>query len=147
MIARAGVPPESLTLEVTEGQLLAADARTHASRIIELGAGLALDDFGIGYSSLSYLRQLPLSLLKIDRSFVSSLGSQPDSAAIVRSAVELGHALGYKVIAEGVEDADARQELVAMGCDYAQGHLIGRPMPSGELIVWVQSRPSAPATV
>src|SRR5436305_14830544 len=109
MGTRAGVRADRVPLEVTAGHLLAADATTHASRIIELGAGLALDDFGIGYSSLSYLRQLPLSLLKIDRSFVSSLGSQPDSAAIVRSAVELGHALGHKVIAEGVEDADARQ--------------------------------------
>ena len=147
MITRAGVPAGQVTLEVTEGHLLAADATTHASRIIELGAGLALDDFGIGYSSLSYLRQLPLTLLKIDRSFVSSLGVQPDSAAIVRSAVELGHALGYKVIAEGVEDESVREQLTEMGCDFAQGHLFGRAMPSDLLIVWVQNQLGKEAAV
>lgn len=146
MIARAGVPAERLVLEVTEGHLLAADATTHASRIVELGAGLALDDFGIGYSSLSYLRQLPLTHLKIDRSFVASLGVQPDSVAIVRSAIELGHALGYKVVAEGVEDEAAREALKEMGCDYAQGHAIGWPMPVAKLLEWVRQRESESAT-
>ena len=94
---------------------------------------LALDDFGTGYSSLLYLMRLPVNEIKIDRSFVSALATDPDSGAIVRSAVGLGHNLGLRVVAEGLQDRMAEAVLVEAGCDAAQGFLIGRPAEEAEI--------------
>ncbi len=133
MVARAlgtfKVEPERLTLEITEGVAMAAAAGKALHRLNEMGVRLALDDFGTGYSSLLYLMRLPVNEIKIDRSFVSALASDPDSGAIVRSAVGLGHNLGLRVVAEGLQDRAAEAVLVEAGCDAAQGFLIGRPAP------------------
>jgi EAL domain-containing protein (putative c-di-GMP-specific phosphodiesterase class I) len=102
-------------------------------RLHRLGVGLAVDDFGTGYSSMAYLRELPVDELKIDRSFVSQMATSPSDAVIVRSTIDLGHNLGLRVVAEGVETQHAWQQLSALGCDIAQGYYLGRPMPAAEL--------------
>jgi diguanylate cyclase (GGDEF)-like protein/PAS domain S-box-containing protein len=137
MVARAlgtfKVDPQRLTLEITEGVAMAAAAAKALHRLNEMGVRLALDDFGTGYSSLLYLMRLPVNEIKIDRSFVSALASDPDSGAIVRSAVGLGHNLGLRVVAEGLQDRAAEAILVEAGCDAAQGFLVGRPAPEREI--------------
>jgi diguanylate cyclase (GGDEF)-like protein/PAS domain S-box-containing protein len=137
MVARAlgtfKVEPQRLTLEITEGVAMAAAAAKALHRLNEMGVRLALDDFGTGYSSLLYLMRLPVNEIKIDRSFVSGLASDPDSGAIVRSAVGLGHNLGLRVVAEGLQDRAAEAVLVEAGCDAAQGFLVGRPAPEREI--------------
>jgi len=137
MVARAlgnfKVEPHRLTLEITEGVAMAAAAAKALHRLNEMGVRLALDDFGTGYSSLLYLMRLPVNEIKIDRSFVSALASDPDSGAIVRSAVGLGHNLGLRVVAEGLQDRMAEAVLVEAGCDAAQGFLVGRPVPEAEM--------------
>ncbi len=137
MVARAlgtfKVEPQRLTLEITEGVAMAAAAAKALHRLNEMGVRLSLDDFGTGYSSLLYLMRLPVNEIKIDRSFVSALASDPDSGAIVRSAVGLGHNLGLRVVAEGLQDRAAEAVLVEAGCDAAQGFLVGRPCPEREM--------------
>src|SRR5260370_19467697 len=98
-----------------------------------MGVRLALDDVGTGYSSLLYLMRLPVDEIKIDRSFVSALAADPDSGAIVRSAVGLGHNLGLRVVAEGLQDRAAEAILIEAGCDAAQGFLVGRPVPEHDI--------------
>ncbi|HXC76050.1 MAG TPA: EAL domain-containing protein [Candidatus Acidoferrum sp.] len=136
MVARAlessKVEPHRLTLEITEGVAMAAAAGKALARLSEMGIRLSLDDFGTGYSSLLYLMRLPVNEIKIDRSFVSGLATDPDSGAIVRSAVGLGHNLGLRVVAEGLQDRAAEAILVESGCDAAQGFLIGRPADERE---------------
>jgi diguanylate cyclase (GGDEF)-like protein/PAS domain S-box-containing protein len=131
MVARAlessNVEPHRLTLEITEGVAMAAAAGKALARLSEMGIRLSLDDFGTGYSSLLYLMRLPVNEIKIDRSFVTGLATDPDSGAIVRSAVGLGHNLGLRVVAEGLQDRAAEAILLEAGCDAAQGFLIGRP--------------------
>ncbi len=127
------VEPSRLTLEITEGVAMAAAAAKALRRLHEMGVRLALDDFGTGYSSLLYLMRLPVNEIKIDRSFVSALATDPDSGAIVRSAVGLGHNLGLRVVAEGLQDQLAEAVLVDAGCDAAQGFLVGRPAEESEI--------------
>jgi EAL domain-containing protein (putative c-di-GMP-specific phosphodiesterase class I) len=112
---------------------MAAAAAKALRRLHEIGVRLALDDFGTGYSSLLYLMRLPVNEIKIDRSFVSALATDPDSGAIVRSAVGLGHNLGLRVVAEGLQDRMAEAVLVEAGCDAAQGFLVGRPVEASEI--------------
>jgi diguanylate cyclase (GGDEF)-like protein/PAS domain S-box-containing protein len=132
-LASSSADPLRLTLEITEGVAMAAAAGKALHRLRELGVRLALDDFGTGYSSLLYLMRLPVNEIKIDQSFVSGLASDPDSAAIVRSAVGLGHNLGLRVVAEGLQDRAAEDILVEAGCDAAQGVLVGRPAAEPEI--------------
>ena len=94
---------------------------------------MAIDDFGKGYSSLSYLKRLPMDLLKIDRSFVAGFGQDPRDTTIAESIVSLAHALGLQVIGEGVENAEQLERLRSMGCDLAQGYHIARPLPAEEV--------------
>ena len=133
------VDPKHLMLEISEGASVAAPAAKAMERLAEMGVRLALDDFGTGYSSLIYLRRLPVHELKIDRSFIKTLPGDPDAAAIVRAAVGLGHSLGLRVIAEGVEDRDAEVMLVDAGVDAAQGFFIGRPAPEPEMTALLES--------
>ncbi|MBO0839526.1 MAG: EAL domain-containing protein [Sciscionella sp.] len=141
-LRRHEIPAERLTFELTESQVMADPARALPvlRRLHELGVVLAVDDFGTGYSSLAYLRQLPVDEVKIDKSFVLSMGTDLGDLAVVRSIVELGHSLGLTVVAEGVEDDAARDALVTMGCDVAQGYLISRPLPADKLEAWLRAR-------
>jgi diguanylate cyclase (GGDEF)-like protein len=130
-----GVPARSLQLEITEGVLMSDPTRAAAtlSGLAALGLELSLDDFGTGYSSLVHLKRLPVSEIKIDRSFVQRMHVNEDDAVIVRSIIDLGGALGLRVVAEGVETVDAWNRLAELGCDLAQGWYLGRPMPADEL--------------
>ncbi|HJQ47198.1 MAG TPA: bifunctional diguanylate cyclase/phosphodiesterase [Amycolatopsis sp.] len=141
-LERFDVPPELLTFELTESGVMAdpQKALPILRRLHTLGIVLAVDDFGTGYSSLAYLRQLPVDEVKIDKSFVLGMGTDLGDLAVVRSIVELGHSLGLTVVAEGVEDDVARDQLEAMGCDVAQGYLISRPLAEDRLETWLQAR-------
>jgi diguanylate cyclase (GGDEF)-like protein len=130
-----GLRPDQLVMELTETALAADNATIAASldRLRSLGVQLAIDDFGTGHTSLSDLRQVPAQHLKIDRSFMSGLDADPSSIAIVGAMVNMGHALGMQVIAEGVEHAAQADQLDALGCDAVQGYLIARPQPLEDL--------------
>ena len=139
--------PACLTLEVTEGVAMAAAAGKALHRLSDMGVKISLDDFGTGYSSLLYLKRLPVSEIKIDRSFVAGLASDGDSAAIVRSAVGLGHNLGLRVVAEGLQDRHAEAILMDSGCDAAQGFLIGRPVSGVEMTSYLSTTSGAERAV
>jgi diguanylate cyclase (GGDEF)-like protein len=131
----SGLPPERLLVEVTESTVMAdADAAEVALRAIAaLGVSVAIDDFGTGYSSLVYLKRYDLHALKVDRTFVAGMGVSAEDDAIVASIINLARAVGAVCIAEGVETPEQHAALVALGCDYAQGFLFGRPVPAEAL--------------
>jgi diguanylate cyclase (GGDEF)-like protein len=133
-LAKHGLPPEALELEVTENIALAAEAETRATlrALRVLGVGLALDDFGTGFASLTTLKSLPVDRLKIDRGFVAQLPSNAHDRAIVEAVLALAGTLGLEVVAEGVETAEQEAYLRARGCQEAQGYLFGRPVPAWE---------------
>jgi diguanylate cyclase (GGDEF)-like protein len=135
LLARHGVAAGSLELEITEDTVVSdpARARVVLGRLSRLGVRLAIDDFGSGYSSLGYLKRLPVNVLKIDKSFVLGMLNNDDDAVIVRSTIDLGHNLGLEVVAEGVETEEVRSRLQALGCDVAQGHWLSRPVPAREI--------------
>jgi len=148
LLQRWDARPDLLRLEMTE-TVLAADperALQTMDSLRAMGVHIALDDFGIGYSSLAYLNRLPLDEIKIDRSFVIGMIDDESSATIVRATVELGHGLGYAVVAEGVENAETRQRLTALGCDAIQGFLVARPMPADQTAEWI-GRATIPTVV
>jgi EAL domain-containing protein (putative c-di-GMP-specific phosphodiesterase class I) len=135
-LADAGVPPHCLQLEVTETVFLGrgADCVERTLKLLSAaGITIALDDFGTGYASLSHLKQFPVDLLKIDRSFVRELGHSPDAAAIIRAVINLGHSLEIEIVAEGIETAAQEARLVAQGCDYGQGYLYSRAIPGADI--------------
>lgn len=142
LIAASGIDPRRLTLEVTESAAMSDPAG--AARALEalkaLGVAVSMDDYGTGLSTLTYLKQLPLDELKLDRSFVQFAHQNRSDAVLVRSTVELAHELGLKVVAEGVEDEACLAYLRAVGCDIAQGYLIGKPMPWDALLALVSDR-------
>jgi diguanylate cyclase (GGDEF)-like protein len=135
VLRASGLPPSALTMEVTESVLVTEGSVAHAvlNDLQALGIRIAIDDFGIGYSSLSYLAKLPVHSLKVDRSFIAGLGSPGQDASIVTAMVELAHKLGLAVVAEGVETEAELAELRRAHCDEAQGFLLGRPAPFGNL--------------
>ena len=147
-LTRHGVPPWALHLEVTE-QMMIRDA-TRATGVLaglrELGVRLAVDDYGTGYSSLTYLRALPVDDLKLDRAFIAHCDVDPRSAAIVASTVELAHNLGMRMIAEGVESQAIFDHLRRWGCDLAQGYHLGRPQPAERLTAVLQGHHLAVAS-
>ncbi len=138
-LRQTGIEPERLELEITESALMADPRRVLATlaRLERLGIAIALDDFGTGYSSMLHLRRLPLKEVKIDRSFVMGVATDPDDAAIVRSMIDLARALGLRIVAEGVEDERTWRMLVEAGCDLAQGWYFARPMPPDRLLDWL----------
>ncbi len=142
LLRDAGLGHDALTVEITEsGIMLDRVLVTGAlSRLRAMGVGVAIDDFGTGYSALSYLKDLPVDALKIDRSFVQPIAGDRRSAAIVATAVTLGHALGLEVVAEGVEDEASLELLRSLGCDTAQGYHLGRPLPADGFAAWVRER-------
>jgi EAL domain-containing protein (putative c-di-GMP-specific phosphodiesterase class I) len=146
LLTEHGVAADRLEIEVTEGAVMRdpAAATRVLGRLTGLGVGvIAIDDFGTGYSSLARLHELPLDTLKIDQSFVMRMAREGDET-IVRSIVELAHALGLTVIAEGVEDEATWARLAELGCDFVQGYALTRPLPAGEFADWLAERdPSA----
>jgi diguanylate cyclase (GGDEF)-like protein len=141
-LARHGVPPGALQLEITEHVLL-EDPQRAADTMAGLtghGVKMSLDDFGTGYSSLVHLKRLPVSELKIDRSFVARLVADAEDAEIVRCTVDLAHSLGLLVVAEGVEDDETWERLRDLGCDAIQGWLVAAAMPPDEATAWLRLR-------
>ena len=145
--AATGVDPRSLLLEITESALMrdVTAAATVLGALADLGVVLAVDDFGTGFSSLSYLKRFPVKVLKIDRSFVDGLGTNPEDSGIVAAIRALGVSLGLDVVAEGVETELQSRKLLELDCAYAQGYLFGRPVAADELEPWLDA--AAPAGV
>ncbi|MEO8133273.1 MAG: EAL domain-containing protein [Betaproteobacteria bacterium] len=135
------IPAALISLEITESALMEdpAGAQATLQQLHALGVTLSIDDYGTGYSSLAYLKQLAVNELKIDQTFVMGMESDRQNLAIVRSTIELGHNLGLAVVAEGVETEFELQELVRLGCDFAQGYWIGRPMTCDALEAWLKA--------
>jgi diguanylate cyclase (GGDEF)-like protein len=146
-LTRHRIHPSLLTCEITESAAMEDTAATQETfrRLGELGAHLSIDDFGTGYSSLSYLRQLPAEELKIDASFVKDVDHSADARAVVDAVVKLAHALGLKVVAEGVESPRQQKVLVELGCDELQGFLFAKPMSARALLLWAMDDRAASA--
>jgi EAL domain-containing protein (putative c-di-GMP-specific phosphodiesterase class I) len=135
VLAASGVRPEDLELEVTESAVMVDEdeAALSLSELKQLGVGVALDDFGTGYSSLSYIQRYPVDQLKIDRSFVRDVASDPDAQAITKAIVAMAHGLSLTVVAEGVETEAQELFLKALGCDFLQGFRFSVPVPADEM--------------
>jgi diguanylate cyclase (GGDEF)-like protein len=146
LLGQHGLRPRRLLLEITESALMydPDQALSTVRALRSLGLGVAVDDYGTGYSSLAYLRQLPLHELKIDRSFVRDVTVEPGDLSIVRSTITLAHELGLRVVAEGVEDAATLELLADLGCDMAQGYHLSRPVPADDFTAWVAASPWSP---
>ena len=139
LLKRYDVAPAALKLEITESMIMADPelVGTTISKLNNLGVRLSIDDFGTGFSSLAYLKNLPIDELKIDRSFVSPMLCSESDLIIVRSTINLGHDLGLSVVAEGVEDAPTLMQLSSLGCDLVQGFHVSKPMPAGAFADWI----------
>jgi len=146
LLDEARVPPHLLELEITESVIMADPMRARGvvTRLREMGVKVAIDDFGSGYSSLGYLKSLPVNDLKIDKSFVINMMEDSGDLVIVQSTIELAHNLGLTVIAEGVESDETWRRLRTLGCDVAQGWLIGRPLPAADFANWLNRGGFAP---
>jgi diguanylate cyclase (GGDEF)-like protein len=146
MLTRHQLPPALLTLELTESGFI--EDPTQALRVLDaiaaMGVSLSIDDFGTGYSSLSHLARMPVHEVKIDRSFVQGLESDPEFAPVVRSAIDMGHGLGLKVVAEGIETEEAAVRLRDLGCDVAQGYFYAKPMPLAAFESWLEGKERVP---
>ncbi|MEY2554341.1 MAG: hypothetical protein QOC57_2201, partial [Ilumatobacteraceae bacterium] len=140
-LQRYDVPSHLLVVEITETAIMTepAKAREVLVALNAMGVEVSIDDFGTGHSSLAYLTSLPIHELKIDKSFVTHMCSRTDDAVIVRSVIDLGHNLGLRVVAEGVENAGTREQLVEAGCVMAQGYLWSKPLPVGDFDAWLEA--------
>lgn len=144
LLKTIGSTPDRLELEITESAIMVDPQRSlwTLARIRDLGVRFMIDDFGTGYSSLAYLKKLPVEGIKIDKSFVRNMEIDKDNAVIVRSIIDLGHNLGLKVVAEGVESREASDMLAAFSCDQAQGYYYSRPLPAAKITAhtknWIQ---------
>jgi EAL domain-containing protein (putative c-di-GMP-specific phosphodiesterase class I) len=139
LLTTHGLPAQALRVEITETSLI-ADPDAALAVLTELAAAgvrLSIDDYGTGYSSMEYLRRLPVDELKVDRAFTAAMSSSESDAVIVRAAIDLGHNLGMRVVAEGVESEDTLRTLADASCDSAQGYHIARPMPASEFQLWI----------
>jgi EAL domain-containing protein (putative c-di-GMP-specific phosphodiesterase class I) len=148
MLAARGVSPHNLQLEITE-EFLMADrdrARSILTRLRSSGIQISVADFGSGYSSLSYLRDLPIDELKLDRSFIYPMAQGDRTTALVASTIALAHSLGLRMVADGVENHDAYTELTRLGCDQAQGSFMSRHVPAAEINQWLHNRRDANQT-
>jgi EAL domain-containing protein (putative c-di-GMP-specific phosphodiesterase class I) len=147
-LERHRIHPSLLTCEITESVAMEDTKATQRTfrRLGKAGVHLSIDDFGTGYSSLSYLRRLPAEELKIDRSFVMDIEHSTDARSVVDAVVKLAHALGLRVVAEGVENQRQRDLLAEMGCDEMQGYLFAKPMSARALLLWaMDDRPETTA--
>jgi EAL domain-containing protein (putative c-di-GMP-specific phosphodiesterase class I) len=143
-LARSGLSPGSLTLEITESVLMRdADATVaHLEALKAAGVLIAIDDFGAGQSSLTYLHRFPIDGLKLDRSFVSAIDGSSDSTALLHTLVELGRTLGLSTVAEGIETCDQLDSLRAEGCAYGQGFIFARPQPPEDIEALLSRAPA-----
>ncbi|CAN0583867.1 unnamed protein product [Ectocarpus sp. 12 AP-2014] len=134
-----------IILEVTETSMMQdpANSLKALNSLHTAGIPVSIDDFGSGYSSLSYIKQLPASEIKIDRSLITDIGTHAGDRVIVQTTIDMCHSLGYKVVAEGVEDETTAALLESMGCDMIQGYLLTPPLPLEELLVWLSDRAAA----
>ena len=139
LIKQYKTPRGKLVLEVTETALMqnTESAIKTLKKLKQIGVFLSIDDFGVGYSSFSYLQRLPVDDIKIDKSFVMNMENDIDGSVIVESIISLAHHLGLQVVAEGVENSKALTQLLRWGCDMAQGYHISRPVPEHELIQFI----------
>ena len=144
LITEHGVAPQRLCIEITEGVLMDIErAQRMLAEFVDFGLRISLDDFGTGFSSLSYLKRFPIHELKIDKSFVDGIASNADDLAIASTIIALARNLGMNVVAEGVEMHDQQVELSNLGCGHAQGYLYARPMPADQFTDWLLYRPEA----
>lgn len=136
------VPPGQLELEITESSVMSDPVRALEllPKLRAMGVRLSIDDFGTGYSSFAHLKQMPLSQIKIDRSFVTHMTEDATDAAIVRATIDLAHSLGIKVVGEGIERRETYDALVGLGCDVAQGWWLSRALPAADLSAWMDRR-------
>lgn len=143
VLQQTGLLASQLELELTESHLMdnPAFAQQQVGALKALGVEVAIDDFGTGYSSLAYLKRFEIDKLKVDQSFVFGMLDDAADAAIVQAVIGLGHTLGLKVVAEGVENMPTAQALTALGCDELQGYGFGRPMPAEAFLQWAASMP------
>jgi len=143
-----GCKPEWIELEITESLLLndPTEVRATLQRLHHMGISIAIDDFGTGYSALSYLARFPVDVLKIDRSFIRELTTNPDSAALVQAIVSLARGLRMTLVAEGVETGAQRDELKSLGCELAQGFLYSKPVPVDQFDTLLASWQATPAS-
>ncbi len=141
ILARHGVVPASFCLEITESAIMDDPVRAQQTleRLHAMGVDLSIDDFGTGYSSLAYLKRLPVDELKIDKSFVLNMENDIGDTKIVRSTIDLGHNMGLRVVAEGIESEAVWRLLAALGCDEGQGYFMSRPIPGDKLVDWIRS--------
>jgi diguanylate cyclase (GGDEF)-like protein/PAS domain S-box-containing protein len=141
LLSRWQVSPAALEVEITESSIMADPTRSSdvLRSLRALGVRIAIDDFGTGYSSLAHLKQLPVDVLKVDRSFVSDMLGDESDRIIVRSTIDLAHNLGLRVVAEGVEDEATADLLAQLGCDQAQGYHFSRPMPAPQQLPWLRA--------
>jgi diguanylate cyclase (GGDEF)-like protein/PAS domain S-box-containing protein len=139
ILAQWNLEPSWLEVEITESALAADPGRALEilTRLSDMGVRIAIDDFGTGYSSLAYLKRLPADEIKIDKSFVFGMTTDENDATIVRSTIDLGHNLGLKVVAEGIEDQATWDLLHSWGCDFAQGYLLSRPLDAPDFMTWL----------
>ena len=144
LLDRYEIPPWNLVLEITERTLIGDDRRSEQvlARLRAIEVRLAIDDFGIGESSLASLRRFPVQQIKLDRSLLADAPGDAPAEAIVSSCVEIAHAIGATVVAEGIETHDQWMFAYAVGCDAGQGYLIGRPAPGDELLELLQEAPA-----
>ncbi|CAM3992924.1 putative signaling protein [Pseudomonas reidholzensis] len=141
-LERHALPPNLLEVEITESLLMESQQQACAvlAQLQAMGVATAVDDFGTGYSSLAYLRALPIDHLKIDRAFIKDLPGDDDAVAVARAIIDLGHALGFRITAEGIETEEQYDFLRNAGCDQGQGYLMARPMPAQALQSWLAGR-------
>jgi EAL domain-containing protein (putative c-di-GMP-specific phosphodiesterase class I) len=142
LLGKHSVRPQQLTFEITESGIMTDPE--HMIRMLDdlarTGITFAIDDFGTGYSSLAYLQQLPVTKIKIDKSFVMPMATDPSAASIVRSVIDLARSLDLAVVAEGVEDQRTLDHLTAIDCHFVQGYYLSRPIPAVELTEWMGQR-------
>ncbi|MBG6226301.1 diguanylate cyclase (GGDEF)-like protein [Arthrobacter sp. CAN_A2] len=147
LLEQHGTPPQRLMLEITEDMLMADPV--HSAKILarlrNAGIQISIDDFGTGYSSLAYLRDLPADELKLDRSFITAMRTDPRAGGLVGSIIDLAHSLDLRVVAEGVDNAETLVELRALGCDLAQGFHFAKPLPAAKVAPWI-TKHALPAT-
>jgi len=143
VLERHDVPPTLLVIEVAESTIMhdTKQARAVLMDLRSRGISVAMDDFGTGHSSLSWIRQLPLDFVKVDRSFIADLATNPQAASVVTATIQMAHGLGLKVIAEGVETAAQFDALRGLGCDVAQGFLLSRPVQAREAARFLARQP------